>query len=134
VDPLAIVQLVLRIVLAAAFAVMGVLHFVPGPARGMRAMIPAPLRRPRVFLVAATGVCELAGAAGLVTPWPLLRFVTGIALVVFLIAVFPANAVAAADPARFGRSAMPYAPRLLAQLALVAVVVAATAPLSGAFV
>ncbi len=132
VDPLAIVQLALRIALAAAFAVMGVLHFVPAVARGMRAMIPAPLRPARTFLVAATGVCELAGAAGLLTPWLLLRFITGIALGVFLIAVFPANAVAAADPARFGRTATPYAPRMLAQLALILVVVIATAPLTGA--
>jgi uncharacterized membrane protein len=131
-DPLAIVQLVLRVALAAVFAVMGVLHFVPGVARGMRAMIPARLRPARTALVAATGVCEIAGAAGLLSPWPLLRFVTGIALVVFLIAVFPANAVAAADPARFGRTATPYAPRMLAQLALVLLVVIATAPLTGA--
>ena len=131
-DPLAIAQLVLRIALAAAFAFMGALHFVPGVARGMRAMIPAPLRPARAFLVAATGVCELAGAAGLLTPWPLLRFVAGIALVLFLIAVFPANAVAAAHPARFGRTAIPYTPRMLAQLALIAAVTVATAPLTGA--
>ena len=131
VDPLAIVQLTLRIALALVFAGMGVLHFVPAVARGMRAMIPARLHPVRGALVAATGVCELAGAAGLLTPWPLLRFVTGIALIAFLIAVFPANAVAAADRDRFGPSAVPYAPRLLAQLALVALVLAATAPLSG---
>jgi uncharacterized membrane protein len=133
VDPLAITQLVLRLVLAVVFALMGVLHFVPAVARGMRAMVPSRLVRWRGFLVAFTGVCELAGAAGLLTPWPQLRFVTGIALVVFLIAVFPANAVAAADPARFGRTAVAYGPRMLAQVALIAVVVAATAPLAGAF-
>ena len=130
-DPLAIVQLVLRIALAAGFAGMGVLHFVPSVARGMRAMIPARLRSVRGALVAATGVCELAAAAGLLTSWPLLRSVTGIALVVFLVAVFPANAVAAADPGRFGRAAIAYGPRLLLQLALIAAVVVATAPLAG---
>ncbi|MGN6326543.1 DoxX family protein [Pseudolysinimonas sp.] len=131
-DPLAIVQLVLRIALAVAFAGMGVGHFVPAVARGMRAMIPPRLRRWRGALVAATGVCELAAAAGLLIPWPLLRFVTGIALVVFLVAVFPANAVAAADPSRFGRAAIAYTPRLLLQLVLIAVVLVATAPLAGA--
>jgi uncharacterized membrane protein len=133
-DALAIVQLVLRIALAAAFAFMGVLHFVPGVARGMRAMIPGPLRPARAVLVAATGGCELAGAAGLLAPWPLLRFIAGIALIVFLIAVFPANAVAAAEPERFGRAAVPYVPRMLAQLALIALLIAATAPLGGSLV
>jgi uncharacterized membrane protein len=131
VDPLAIVQLTLRIALALVFAGMGVLHFVPAVARGMRAMIPARLQSVRRALVAVTGVCELAGASGLLVPWPLLRFLTGIALIAFLVAVFPANAVAAADPHRFGRSAMPDTPRLLAQLALVALVLVATAPLTG---
>jgi uncharacterized membrane protein len=133
VDALAIAQLVLRIVLAVVFVLMGVLHFVPGVARGMRAMVPERIAGARGFLVAFTGVCEIAGAAGLLTPWPELRFVTGIALVVFLIAVFPANAVAAADPARFGRTAVAYTPRMLAQLALIAIVLAATAPLAGSF-
>ena len=45
-DGLHTAQLVLRIALAAVFAFMGVLHFVPSVARGMRAMIPPPLRRP----------------------------------------------------------------------------------------
>jgi uncharacterized membrane protein len=104
---------------------------VPGIARGMRAMLPARLRPAGAFLVAATGVCELAGAAGVLAPWPLLRWITGIALIVFLIAVFPANAVAAANPGRFGRLATPYAPRMLLQLALIALVLAATAPWAG---
>lgn len=131
-DAVVVAQLVLRILLAAVFALMGVLHFVPATARGMRATVPGPPASARGLLVAFTGGCELAGAAGLLMPWPLLRFVTGAALVVFLVAVFPANAVAAADPARFGRSAIAYAPRMLMQLALVAVVVAATMPLTGA--
>jgi uncharacterized membrane protein len=129
VTPYDIAQLVLRIALAATFAVMGVLHFVPAVARGMRAMIPAPIAAARRFLVPFTGVCELAGAAGLLTPWPVLRLVTGICLVVFLVAVFPANAVAARDPARFGRTAVPLIPRAIAQVVLIALVVAAAWPL-----
>jgi uncharacterized membrane protein len=131
VTPYDIAQLVLRIALAATFAVMGVLHFVPAVARGMRAMIPAPLAPARRFLVAFTGVCELAAAAGLLTPWPVLRLVTGICLVVFLVAVFPANAVAARDPRRFGRTAVPLIPRAIAQLVLIALVVLAAWPLRG---
>jgi len=130
-DGLHTAQLALRVVLAAVFAGMGVLHFVPPVARGMRAMIPPPLRRPGwpAALVAITGVCELAGAAGLLVPWDGLRLAAGICLVVFLVAVFPANAYAARHPARFGRTAIPFWPRLGMQLALIAAVVTAAWPL-----
>ena len=130
-DALHTTQLVLRVALAAVFAFMGVLHFVPSVARGMRAMIPPPLRRPGwpAFLVVFTGVCELAGAAGLLAPWAGLRLATGICLVVFLIAVFPANAYAARDPARFGPTAIPFWPRLAGQVVLIAAVILAVWPL-----
>lgn len=127
------VQLGLRILLAGVFAFMGVTHFVPRVRRGMRAMIPPALRRPGMpspgFLVAVTGVAELAGAAGLLTPWPLLRELTGIALVVFLILVFPANAYASEHRETFGRAAIPLWPRYLGQLALIALVLVAVLPL-----
>jgi uncharacterized membrane protein len=130
-DGLHIAQLVLRIAVAAVFAFMGVLHFVPSVARGMRAMIPPPLRRPGwpAALVVITGVCELAGAAGLLVPWDGLRLAAGICLVVFLIAVFPANAYAARDPERFGRIAIPFWPRLAGQVVLIAAVILAAWPL-----
>ena len=130
-DGLHTAQLVLRIALAAVFAFMGVLHFVPSVARGMRAMIPPPLRRPGwpAALVVITGLCELAGAAGLLVPWDGLRLAAGICLVVFLIAVFPANAYAARDPERFGRTAIPFWPRLALQVLLVAAVIVAAVPL-----
>jgi len=129
-DGLHTAQLGLRIALAAVFAFMGVLHFVPSVARGMRAMIPPPLRRPGwpAALVVITGVCELAGAAGLLVPWDGLRLATGICLVVFLIAVFPANAYAARDPERFGRTAIPFWPRLGLQVLLIAAVALAAIP------
>ena len=130
--PLDLVQLVLRILLAAALLVMGVNHFLPKPRRGMRAMIPPALRRAGLpspaFLVAFTGVCELAGAVGLLTPWPVLRLVTGIALAVFFVAVFPANAYAAAHRDRFGAVAVPFWPRLIAQAVLIAMVLFSTIP------
>jgi len=130
-DGLHTAQLVLRLVLAAVFAFMGVLHFVPSVARGMRAMIPPPLRRPGwpAALVVITGICELAGAAGLLVPWDGLRLAAGICLVVFLIAVFPANAYAARDPERFGRTAIPFRPRLAGQVLLIAAVILAAWPL-----
>jgi uncharacterized membrane protein len=130
-DGLHTAQLALRIALAVVFAVMGVLHFVPSGARTMRAMIPPALRRPGwpAALVAITGICELLGAAGLLVPWDGVRLAAGICLVVFLIAVFPANAYAARDPARFGRLAVPFWPRLGIQLLLIALVILAAWPL-----
>jgi uncharacterized membrane protein len=129
VTPPEVAQLALRIVLAAVFAFMGVTHFVPRVRRGMRAMIPPALRRPGMpspaFLVAFTGVAELAGAVGLLAPWPLLRELTGIALVVFLILVFPANAYASQHRERFGRAAIPFWPRYLGQLVLIVLVLTA---------
>lgn len=77
------------------------------------------------FLVAFTGVAELAGAVGLLAPWPLLRELTGIALVVFLVLVFPANAYASQHRERFGRTAIPFWPRYLGQLALIALLLVA---------
>lgn len=129
-DGLHTAQLVLRIALAAVFAFMGVLHFVPKVARGMRAMIPPPLRRPGwpTALVAITGVAELAGAVGLLVPWDGVRLAAGVCLVVFLIAVFPANAHAARDPERFGRTAIPFWPRLALQALLIALVILAAWP------
>ncbi|MEQ1737710.1 MAG: hypothetical protein ABL886_15055 [Rhodoglobus sp.] len=121
-DPFEIAQEIVRGTLAAIFVGMGVLHFVPGPARGMSAMIPPALKKrvSGIVLVRFTGLCEIAGGIGLLVPG--IRFVAGIALVVFLIAVFPANAYAAAHPERFGRAAIPFWPRLFAQLALIALV------------
>jgi uncharacterized membrane protein len=119
----------LRIVLAVMFVGMGVLHFVPSVARGMAAMIPPVLVRPgwpsRRALVVFTGLCEVAGGIGLLVPQT--RVAAGIALIVFLIAVFPANAFAATDPGRFGRAAIPFWPRLVAQLVLIALIIVAIA-------
>ncbi len=137
-DAVAIGVQVLRVSLAVFFAGMGISHFVPRVRRGMRAMIPPALRREGMpspaVLVAFTGVCEIAGAIGLAAPWQLLglewvRWVAGAALVVFLIAVFPANAYAAEHPEKFGRAAFPFWPRYAAQLGLILLVTLAAAPL-----
>ncbi|EAR23918.1 hypothetical protein A20C1_05657 [marine actinobacterium PHSC20C1] len=120
-DAVYIAQWVLRIALALAFIAMGVSHFVAAPARTMAAMIPPALRQkwmpsPTV-LVTLTGLCEIAGGLGLL--WEPTRFIAGIALVLFLIAVFPANAYAAEHPERFGRAATPFWPRYFAQMVLI---------------
>ena len=120
-----VAQWVIRIGLAAAFLFMGVNHFVPASARAMSAMIP-PALKSRVSgktLVRFTGLCEIAGGIGILIPQT--RFAAGIALVLFLIAVFPANAHAAANPERFGRAAFPFWPRYAAQLVLILLVLLA---------
>jgi len=111
-------RLIVTIALAAAFVFMGVAHFVPASARTMAAMIPQRMRFVSARrLVQFTGLCEIAGGIGLLIP--VLHLAAAIALIVFLIAVFPANAYAAQHPERFGRAAFPFWPRLLAQLALI---------------
>ncbi len=118
------VQLVLRILLAVAFVGMGVAHFRPGPSRGMAAMIPAYFTRgglvSRISLVRFTGVCEIAGGIGLLVP--VTTFLAGIMLVLFLVAVFPANHYASEHPDRFGAAAIPFWRRYIAQLVLIAVI------------
>jgi uncharacterized membrane protein len=115
-------QQIVTIALAAAFVFMGIAHFIPASARTMGAMIP---QRMRVMsarrLVQFTGVCEIAGGIGLLVP--VLHLAAAIALIVFLVAVFPANACAARHPERFGRAAIPFWPRLLGQLALIGLLV-----------
>ena len=113
-----IARLVVTIALAAAFVFMGIAHFVPASARTMAAMIPERMRFVSARrLVQFTGLCEIAGGIGLLTP---LRPVAAIALIVFLVAVFPANAYAARNPEKFGKAAFPFWPRLAAQVALIA--------------
>ena len=117
-----IAQLVVRILLAVVFVGMGAMHFVPGPSRGMAAMIPPALRvvSPRA-IVAFTGLCELAGGIGLLVPAT--RVAAAICLVVFLVAVFPANAYAAGKTERFGAFATPLVPRAILQVVLIALCV-----------
>jgi uncharacterized membrane protein len=117
-----ITQLIVRIALAVVFVAMGALHFVPGPSRGMAAMVPPALRavRPSI-LVAFTGLCELAGGVGLLIPAT--RVAAAICLAVFLIAVFPANAYAAGKTDRFGVFATPLVPRAILQVVLIALCV-----------
>ena len=119
-----VAKLIITVILAGIFLAMGVLHFVPAIARGMAAMVPPGLRwrvPSPLQLVWFTGVCELAGGVGLLIPE--LRLAASIALVIFLIAVFPANAFAAKHPEKFGKVATPFWPRLAGQLALIGLLI-----------
>ena len=120
-------QWIARGALALAFVSMGVMHFLPGPGKMMARLIPPRLRgtgllSPRA-LVVFTGLCEIAGGIGMLVPAT--RGAAAVGLVVFLIAVFPANAYAAEHPDRFGAIAIPFWRRYFAQLALILVVVLA---------
>ena len=112
-----------RIVTAVVFIGIGVTHFVPPVVRGMAAMVPHVFRG-RPFSardwVWITGVAEIAGGVGLLVPPT--RAAAGIALAVFLVCVFPANAYAARHRERFGVFAVPFWPRLAMQVALIALV------------
>jgi uncharacterized membrane protein len=120
-------QLALRVVLAVVFIGAGITHFLPSVQRTMTAMIPPRLRTAGwanpTNLVLFTGACELAGGFGLLYP-PTMLLAAG-ALVLFLVAVFPANAYAARHKNRFGRIAIPFVPRLIAQLVLMLLIVLA---------
>lgn len=122
-----VVGMVLRILLAMAFVGMGITHFLPTVQRTMAAMVPPALRgegmaSPR-NLVIVTGVCEIAGGVGLLIPAT--TVIAAICLIVFLVAVFPANVYAAAHKERFGRAAFPLVPRTIGQIILILLLVAA---------
>ncbi|MEO6199852.1 MAG: DoxX family protein [Cryobacterium sp.] len=122
-----VIQVVLRLLLALVFVGAGIAHFRPAVQRTMAAMVPPRLRWSGLLsprgLVIITGLCELAGGVGLLYPPTIVT--SGICLVLFLIAVFPANVYAARHRERFGRVAIPLVPRLLAQLALIALIIVA---------
>lgn len=119
-----IVQLVLRIAVAVLFLAMGLNHFRPKMIRAMAAMIPPWITRGNAqngtTLVLLTGGCEVAGGIGILLPPT--TFLAGLMLVLFLIAVFPANHYAAQHPDQFGRAAIAFWPRYFAQLALILVI------------
>ena len=118
-DPVALA----RVITAIVFVAIGITHFVPTVVRGMAAMVPRVFHgRPfsPVGWVWVTGVAEIAGGLGLL--WEPTRAAAGIALALFLVCVFPANAYAAQHRDRFGVVAVPFWPRLAMQVVLIGVV------------
>jgi uncharacterized membrane protein len=88
-------------------------HFTPMKEDLIR-MTPPWVPRPRV-MVFFTGLCEIAGAIGLVIPTT--QRAAGIALILFFIAVLPANVQAARDGITLrGRPATPLWLRLPMQI------------------
>lgn len=81
-----------RYALAVMFVFTGIAHFT-GTRHDMARMVPRMFPRP-MLMVYLTGVCELLGAAGLLTP---LAPAASIALMLLLLALFPANVQAARE-------------------------------------
>lgn len=79
-------QIVLRWLLAIAYLVVGIIHLrSPG---GFIPIVPDWVPHPRETVL-LTGVCEIAGAIGLITCR--FRYAAGVALAAYAICVFPAN-------------------------------------------
>jgi uncharacterized membrane protein len=101
-----------RVGLAVMFWFTAFAHF-----GGMRAdlvrMVPPAVPNPEL-MVTFTGVCEILGGIGLLVPWT--RRAAAVALIVFLIAVLPANVYAAQSQLTIGGSAAtPLVPRVALQ-------------------
>ena len=87
-----------RYALAVMFVFTGIAHFTKVKHEMVR-MVPRAFVRP-MLLVYVTGVCELAGAAGLIEPRT--RVIASVALIVLLVAMFPANIKAAREGLTIG--------------------------------
>ncbi len=107
----------MRYVMAAFYFAAGVAHLVtPG---GFLAIIPPWVPFPEA-VIAFTGVCELAGAVGLVTKR--LRWWAGVMLAAYAVCVFPANIRHAVEGIAIGGTKLGpwyHIPRLLFQPVLV---------------
>jgi uncharacterized membrane protein len=121
VDTLDSWQPALRGALALMFAFTATAHF-GSRRRDLIAMVPAAFPAPGL-LVTATGLLELAGAAGLLVPATAQFAAVGLALL--LLALFPANVRAAGAGITIGgRPATPLGPRTVLQVMFLAGVVA----------
>ena len=109
----------IRVGLAVMFCFTTVAHF-----NNMRAdlirMVPPWIPWPE-FMVTFTGICEILGAIGLLIPRT--RRVAAVALILFLIAVLPANIHAAvAGVTLRGEAVTPLVPRVVLQMVFIALV------------
>jgi|SRR5215471_5359394 len=104
----------LRFAMAAMFGFTAWSHFHPRTRPDLIRMVPTSLPAPAV-LVTVTGVLEFIGAIGLLVPRTLTAAAS--ALIVLLVAMFPANVHAARGGLVIaGRRAMPLVWRLALQL------------------
>lgn len=103
--------------LAVMLIFTGIAHF-NSMRHDLARMVPPALPRPMAF-VYFTGVCEILGAIGLQIPAT--RFAAAVALIVFFVAVLPANIRAAgADVQLRGKPATPLILRIPMQALFIA--------------
>lgn len=108
-----------RHALAVMFLFTASAHFTP-MRHDLARMVPAGVPRPEAVVI-FTGVCEVLGAIGLLVPR--VQRLAGIGLVVFLLAVFPANVKAAREGVGLGgRAATPLVARLPMQVLFIGLV------------
>ncbi len=108
-----------RVGLAVMFCFTAAAHFNNLRADLVR-MVPPQVPNPG-FMVTFTGVCEILGAIGLLVPRT--RRVAAVALIVFLIAVLPANIHAARSGETIGGAPVtPLVPRVALQVLFIALV------------
>lgn len=102
-----------RLGLAAMFCFTAVAHFNSMRPELVR-MMPPGMPNPE-FMVTFTGVCEILGAIGLLIPRT--RRIAGVALILLLLAVLPANIHAARAGLTLGGSPVtPLVPRVALQV------------------
>ena len=103
-----------RVGLAVLFLFTAAAHF-----NRMRPRMVPPSVPDAELMVTITGICEVLGAIGLLVPRT--RRAAGIALIVFLLAVLPANIHAAQSGVTIGgAAATPLVPRIALQLLFIA--------------
>jgi|SRR5580693_5915572 uncharacterized membrane protein len=108
-----------RWALAVMFLFTGIAHFTRAR-HEMARMIPSTFGN-AMAIVYFTGVCEIAGAIGILIPQT--RMLAGICLILFLIAVFPANVKAAREKLNVaGRPATPLVPRTAMQFVFIGLI------------
>ena len=107
----------IRVGLAVMFCFTAAAHF-NSMRPDMVAMVPPSVPNPE-FMVTFTGICEILGAVGLLVPQT--RRIAAVALIVYLVAVLPANIHAAqAGVTLRGAPATPIVPRVALQLLFIA--------------
>ncbi|MBO1900389.1 hypothetical protein J4H92_00305 [Leucobacter weissii] len=108
--------------MAAVYVCTGVTHFVEPQRSGFAAIVPPMIPEPGL-VVAASGLAEFALAAGLTVPRT--RRLAAVLSALFLIAVFPANVIAAGGVDHPAAPTTPLLPRALLQLVFLGVSIAA---------
>lgn len=107
----------IRVGLAVMFCFTAAAHF-NSMRPDMVAMVPPSVPNPEL-MVTFTGVCEILGAVGLLVPRT--RRIAAVALIVFLLAVLPANIHAAQAGVTFRDApATPIIPRVALQVLFIA--------------